>query len=204
MPMKNSLTKTVAAVRNLKNLAAESRRLSEKITEPLTPAQLSRELRFSGGQFLPQRRAIIGLSLVAIAAMGVVAFYQTGIIRHLPQPPIPGLDSDKVDAAPEAYERLAAPDATLAVGSYAATLVLAAMGSKQRARHQPWLPLALAGKVGFDLAQIIRMVRVQWGKYRALCFWALISGAATVASFPLVFREARAAVREIGNPGEPG
>ncbi len=35
-------------------------------------------------------------------------------------------------------------DAFIGLGSYAATMGLAAMGAKDRAKTQPWIPLALA------------------------------------------------------------
>ena len=43
--------------------------------------------------------------LAAAGSMGLIALYQMGIIRHLPEPPFPMLDADKVDASSEAYER---------------------------------------------------------------------------------------------------
>ena len=105
--------------------------------------------------------------------MGLISLYQMGVLRHLPHPPVKGLDSDKVDGSPEAYRRLATPDAALGTASYAATLVLAAMGGKARARNHLWVPLALAAKVGFDVAQAVRMLVVQWTHFRSFCFWCL-------------------------------
>ena len=65
------------------------------------PKELSQQLRRGTGGFLGRRRQIVGLSL-GMVPMGVVALYQMGIIEHVPEPPLPGLDGDKVDAAPEA------------------------------------------------------------------------------------------------------
>ncbi len=53
-------------------------------------------------------------------------------------------DADKVDASEEAYSHLQMGDAFIGLGSYAATMGLAAMGAKDRAKAQPWIPLALA------------------------------------------------------------
>ncbi len=36
-----------------------------------------------------------------------------GIIEHLPEPPLPYFDADKVDAAAEAYAKLSTPDAVI-------------------------------------------------------------------------------------------
>ncbi|HWH70532.1 MAG TPA: vitamin K epoxide reductase family protein, partial [Candidatus Sulfotelmatobacter sp.] len=182
--------------------APHSRRTG--LSQAVSAAELSHQLRCESGAFLAQRRGILVLSLLATGAMGLIALYQMGVIKHLPEPPLPRLDADTIDASPEAYERLSTPDATLGAASYATTMVLAAMGSKDRARRQPWIPLALAGKVTFDVLQALRMTRVQWTKYRAFCFWCLVSAAATFASAPLVFGETREALRRLAKGAEKG
>lgn len=55
----------------------------------MTPEQLSRELRLGSGRFLQQRRKVLGLSLVAAGAMIPISLYQMGVIKHLPEPPLP-------------------------------------------------------------------------------------------------------------------
>ena len=159
--------------------------------------ELSRQLRLGTGGYLTQRRAIVALSLVAIGAMSLISLYQMGVIKHVPEPRVPKLDSDRVDASAEAYQRLSIPDAVLGVGSSAATMGLAEMGGKDRAREQPWIPLVMASKVMFDLAQSLRMVRIQWAKYRAFCFWCLLSAAATLTTAVLALGETREAGREM-------
>ncbi len=161
------------------------------------PAELSRELRGEGGGFLAQRRAVAGLSLFAIGTMGVIALYQLGLIKHLPEPRLPKLNADRVDASPEAYKRFSTPDAVLGLGSYAVTLGLTAMGGSDRHRRRPWLPLALAGKALFDTGQMLRMMRAQWTREGAFCFWSLLTAAATFATAGCVVGEARAAARQL-------
>lgn len=157
----------------------------------MNPAQLSRALRHSNDPFLARRRRVIGLSLISIASMSVITLYQTGIIKHLPEPP--GFDADKVDASEEAYALFATPDAALGLVSYAATLALAAMGGPDRAWKQPWIPLALATKALLDAAQAGRLTVDQWTKHRAFCSYCLVAAGATFAALPLVIPEARAA-----------
>lgn len=159
--------------------------------------ELSRQLRLGVGGFLPQRRAVVALSLLAMGAMGLISLFQVGLIRHLPEPPLNGLDADKVDASAQAYTRFATPDAVLGLGSYAATTALAAMGGRNRAHLRPWIPLALGGKIAFDLAQALRMVRQQWTTQKAFCFWCLISAAATFTTAALGFSEAREAAQTV-------
>ena len=107
------------------------------------------------------------------------------------------LDADKVDASPEAYSRFSTPDAILAIGNYAMTAGLAAMGAQDRASSKPWIPLALAGKVGFDTYQAIRLFRDQLTKQKAFCSWCLLAAATTVATIPLVIPETIAAIRSL-------
>jgi hypothetical protein len=103
----------------------------------MTPKQLSRQLREDGDHSLARRRGIVACGLAAAGAMGVIALYQIGIIKHLPEPPLPGFDADKVDASEEAYSYFQTPDAFIGLGSYAATMGLAAMGAKNRAETKP-------------------------------------------------------------------
>lgn len=151
----------------------------------------SEALRRGAGDYLQQRRDIVGLSLIASAAMGLITLYQMGIIRHLPEPPLRRLDADEIDAAPEAYALLRTPDAALGLASYAATTVLGAMGGRGRAETQPWLPLVLAAKVALDALVAGKLTVDQWTKHRAFCLWCLVAAAATFASIPQVLPEAR-------------
>jgi hypothetical protein len=134
---------------------------------------------------------------VAVGSMGLIVLYQMGTIEHLPEPQIPGLDADKVDASPEASTRLAMPDGIVGLGSYAVTMGLAAMGGRERARDPPWIPLALAAKVAFDAYQAGKLTVNQATKRKAFCFWCLLSTAATFATVPLVVPEVRIALRHL-------
>lgn len=161
----------------------------------MNPTVLSHELRCETGGSLVQRRAIVGLSLVAAGSMGIIALYQMGILKHLPEPPLPKLDADKVDASEEAYAHLQTPDAVLGFGSYATTMALAAAGGKHRANEQPWLPVALAAKALVDAFQAAKLTRDQAVKHNAYCFWCLLAAAATFATVPFAISEARLALR---------
>lgn len=163
----------------------------------MIPAELSRELRQDSGEFLDERRGIVVASLAAIGCMGLIALYQIGVIKHLPEPRLPGLDADKVDASDEAYSHLQIGDAFIGLGSYAATMGLAAMGPKNRAKTQPWIPLALAAKTTIDAAQAAKLTYDQYAKHRAACMWCLIAAAATFVSAALAVPEARVAAHEL-------
>lgn len=168
----------------------------------MKPWQLSEELRHGAGEDLRRRRGLVGLALLGCGAMGVVALYQTGIIRHVPEPKLPWLDADRVDASDEAYSHASTPDGLLGLRNYGTTAVLAAMGGADRASRRPWIPLALAAKVLFDAAVAAKLSWDQWSKHRAFCSWCLLSGAAAVAMLPLAFPEAREALRVVARRSE--
>jgi uncharacterized membrane protein len=163
----------------------------------MDPAMLSDVLRNGDSLFLANRRGIVGLALVSSFAMAIVALFQMGMIRHVPEPTLPWLDADRVDAAPEAYGRmfLPVPDALLGLLSYAITAVLAGIGGADRAGKMPWVPLLLMLKVSFDAVQAGRLTWEQWAVHRAFCSWCVLAASATVITVPLAWPEAWAAFK---------
>jgi uncharacterized membrane protein len=163
----------------------------------MDPEHLSRAVREASDSSMRLRRGIIGLSLAAAGSMGLIALYQSGVIRHIPEPPLPALNADKVDASAEAFERFAVGDGFLGFVSYGVTMTLAAMGPPDRATRQPWIPLVLAAKVAFDVATASKLTVDQWTKHKAFCFWCLIAATATFATAPLVVDETRRALAAV-------
>lgn len=163
----------------------------------MKPEQLSKELRQHAGEFLSQRRAIVGLELLSMASLGLIAAWQIGAIKKLPHPRAPRFDAPKVNGSAEAYSYWGIPDAFVGLASYAVTAGLAAAGPPQRWRDRPWMPLALAAKLVIDGAQASRLTYHSWTRYRAFSPWSLIAAAATLAALPLAIPEARAALRRV-------
>jgi uncharacterized membrane protein len=164
-----------------------------------TPAaeRVSDDLRRGNGDHLARRRRQTALVLGATAAMGVITMYQTGILRRLPDPPLAGVDSDKVDASGEAYVMLHTPDATLSIANYGVTLALIGMGGANRWREQPVIPLLAAAKLMSDAGGAAWLTVEQITKHKALCAYCLAAAAASVAAIPQALPEARAAWREV-------
>jgi len=128
-----------------------SNELTETLTGGLEPQQLRRELQEKQTKNLNRRRAIIGLSLLGMGAMTMVSLFQTGVIKHLPDPPIDSFDSDKVNSSDTAYA-LGVPDGTLSLASLAANIPIAAFGGANRAAEQPVVPILAAGKAIIEAA----------------------------------------------------
>lgn len=104
------------------------------------PSQLRTELQKSNAPEMILRRAVIGTSIVGIAAMAATTLYQSGLVKHLPDPPEQDFDSDRVNASEEAYS-YGTPDSPLSIISHAVNIALATAGGKKRAQKAPWLAI---------------------------------------------------------------
>jgi hypothetical protein len=164
----------------------------------ISPAQLSRQLREGDSPDLNRRRWIIGLSLVTVAAGQIVSLYQTGIIKHLPDPPLDVFDSDKVDASDYAYKRLQSPDAPAMIMIGGLTTALAAAGPINRAETLPAVPLAMAAKTLIDVVTNIKLGIEEWQANKKLCFYCQLSTVAALATAVLALPEALKAAKNLG------
>jgi uncharacterized membrane protein len=170
----------------------------------MNPRQLSHELREEVTPDLTKRRWIVGLSLVGAAMGAAVALYQTGIITKLPDPPLPYIDSDRVDASDYAYSRLDSPDAPMMLINYGVTALLASIGGKNRFKDKPLVPIALAVKTLFDSALALELGREEWKEQKAFCAYCQVATLASLASVTLAAPEAVKAARNLfGNNREP-
>lgn len=167
----------------------------------MTPRQLSLQLRKGSGGHLQERRGIVALALTSAGCMGLIALYQMGVVRRLPDLPFRWFNADKVDASEEAYSHLQMGDAFIGLGSYAATAALAAASGKNRHRERPWISLALAAKTAADAGSAAKLTYDQWAKHRSFCIWCLIAAGATFAAAGLAFPEAREAARQMRERG---
>ena len=156
-----------------------------------TPGELSRYLRTGTDPAMRRRRWIVGLSLVGAAMGKVVTAYQTGIVRHLPDPPGP-FDADRVDASDYAFRRAQSPDGPMMVLTYALTAWLAAAGGPDR---RPALPVLLALKTVGDLGVDLQLAREEWRENRALCSYCQLATVASAVSVALAVPDAVRALR---------
>jgi hypothetical protein len=163
----------------------------------MQPETLSRQLRTAHTPDLSRRRRIIGLSMVGAAAGAIVTLYQTGIVKHLPDPPLSIFDSDKVDASTYAYKRGNAPDAPAMLVTYGLTAWLASAGGKDRAQRHPWLPVALAAKTIFDAGSALKLAQEEWSTNQKLCAYCQAATVASVASVALALPEAAKGLRRL-------
>src|SRR4051812_44877028 len=102
--------------------AIRSAWISQRDREPRTRRSLRR------------RRWILSFAALGAVDSIVVALRQTGIVRHLPDPPGGIFQSDRVTTSRPAYV-LGAPDATLGAAGFSGLMVLAsAFGTRETGR----------------------------------------------------------------------
>lgn len=163
----------------------------------MEPRQLSEELRKGQNPHLTRRRLIVGLSMVGATMAEAVSLYQVGVIEHLPDPPIPGIDSSRVDASDYAYRYLDTPDGFMMLTNYSITALLAAAGGKDRAIQNPFLPISLLFKTLIDSAFALLLAREEWRENKAFCAYCQVATVCSIASFAIAIPEALAAMRHL-------
>lgn len=158
----------------------------------VAPEALKESIRGDGRREMTFRRAIIGVSLVGIAAMSVVSLLQAGIVRHLPDPKTrkPHFDTDRVNTSREAYS-YGMPDAPLTIAAHATSLAIAAAGPADRYEHRPWLPvlssaLALPQAVIAAKYLFYQMPKVD----KAWCPWCVVDALVHFTTLGLTIPEA--------------
>lgn len=137
------------------------------------------------------RRWIIGLSTVGAANMTLGTLRQTGVIRHLPDPPLPGFDSNKVITSPQAFA-LGIPDAPVALSGLLANIPLALAGGRDRDERRPWLPVCIAAKAVVEVAVAGWYLVQMRTKLHAWCAYCLLGASVSALVAVLALREADA------------
>lgn len=156
---------------------------------------LRRELQEGKNENLTLRRGIIALSLLGMGAMAAVSLFQTGLVKHLPDPPLPDFDSDKVNSSDTAYA-LGVPDGTLSLASLAANIPLAAFGGADRTEKFSVVPLAAAAKATVEAAVAGWYFYQMPTKEKRWCAYCIIGAAANFGIAVLASKEARNALNK--------
>jgi uncharacterized membrane protein len=161
------------------------------------PDDLRHDLRDTNDPEILLRRALVGASMIGLATMAVVTLFQTGAIKHLPDPPLQGFDSDKVNASNTAFG-WGMPDAPLSIISHAVNIALATMGTAERARMQPWVPLAAAGAAAPSAVVSAKYLFYQMPvEERGWCPYCIVDALAHIAAFGFTLWEAGKAVTHL-------
>lgn len=151
---------------------------------------LRRELQQGNNENLKLRRGIIALSLLGMGAMTAVSLFQTGIVKHLPDPPLPDFDSDKVNSSDTAYA-LGVPDGTLSLASLAANIPLAAAGGADRTEKLPLVPIAAAAKASVEAVVAGWYFYQMPAKEKKWCAYCIVGAATNLGIAALSLLEAK-------------
>jgi uncharacterized membrane protein len=165
----------------------------------MNPQQVREDLQEGDTPDLRRRRAVIGLSLVGMASMAAVSLLQTGMVKHLPDPPLGSFNSDKVNSSDTAY-RFGVPDGTVSLASLAANIPLAAYGGANRAREQSWAPILAAAKAAVEAVAAAWYFYQMPAKEKAWCGYCILGALANVGIFALTLPEARKAFTALRRP----
>jgi hypothetical protein len=149
------------------------------------------------GKYLKYRRGIIGLTFFSCAALGVVAAYQVGILKSLPQPGARAFSTEKVNGSGQAYSMLRVPDGFLGLVSYAMTACLASMGQPDRWRTSPLVVLGMGFKVLADAGMAGKLTLDEVTKIRAFSIWSVFTSVSTLAVLPMAYPEVKAALGQM-------
>jgi len=160
----------------------------------LTPDELRTHLQESSSADMKRRRAIIGLSLFGMANMALVTLLQTGLLKHLPDPPSDHFDSDKVNSSETAYQ-LGTPDGTLSLAGLAMNLPLAGFGGDSRAERTPYVPLAASVKSGLEAVAAAWYFYQMPSKEKKWCAYCIGGAIANFGIFALTVPEALKAIK---------
>lgn len=137
---------------------------------------------------LRRRRWIAGLCAVGLADFAIIALHQTGVIRHLPDPPGRLFDSDKVTTSAKAFAT-GVPDGILGALLSATTLLLASAAGTRKIearRVSDWL---LAGAALAGAAGALDGLRNTISKQRKACPYCLAGAAINLSVLPLALKE---------------
>jgi len=129
--------------------------------------------------------------MAGMASMVPVTMLQTGMIRHLPDPPLKGFHSDAANSSLIAY-KFGVPDSAISVASFAFNIPIAAFGGADRPRTRPLVPLIAAGKAAIDAAASAWYFN-QMRRGRKWCPYCIVGAISSLAVFLLTMPEALSA-----------
>jgi len=170
--------------------------LMQATSGDMSPEELERSIREDSRPEMRNRRAIVGVSLLGMAAMGIVALLQTGIVKKLPDPPVdtPNFDTEKVNTSKEAFS-YGMPDAPLVLVTHAVNVAIAAAGPADRYRDRQWLPLAALAMALPQAAMAAKYLFYQMPKVdKAWCPYCVVDALTHFTTVALTLPEAAKAL----------
>ena len=148
-------------------------------------AAIREELLNGAGTDLDKRRQILSLSAIGLLDFAVISLYQSGVIKKLPDLPFPIFDSNKVNAASDAYQ-MGVPDGTLGAWAYAANMVLATAGGSDRSGRKPVFDTMLGAVVAANAAGAVYYLYNMVVHQKKICPYCVAGAAINLASAAII------------------
>ena len=140
------------------------------------------ELLHDSDPALRRRRTIATIAAFLAAEFALLGLRQYGVIRRLPDVPLPGFDANAITTARAAYP-FGIPDTALAVIGCGSLIALATAGG--RSGRSRWLDRGLvAGVAAGALGAVVYLA--QMVKLRRVCAYCVTGAAGLLALVPLV------------------
>jgi len=148
-------------------------------------AAIRQELLNSTDEDLQLRRKVVGLSALGLVDFAFISLYQSGVIKRLPELPFKSFDSNKVNAAPDAY-KMGAPDATISAWLYATNMVLATAGGTESSGRKPVHDMLLGGTVAANAGGALYYLYNMVFKQKKVCPYCIAGAAINISSAVIV------------------
>lgn len=148
-------------------------------------AAIRQELLTGNSEELQRRRKIVALSALGIVDFAFISLYQSGTINRMPELPFKAFDSNKVNAAEDAY-MMGAPDATISTLAYAGAMVLSTWGGTEASGRKPVHDVALGAVVGSNAAGAIYYLFNMIFKQQKVCPYCIAGAAINIASAVII------------------
>ena len=148
-------------------------------------AAIRQELLTSRDADLQRRRKIMLLSAIGVADFAFLSLYQAGAINRLPEFPLKAFDSNKVNAAPDAY-RMGVPDAAVSALLYAANLVLSSAGGTETSGRKTVFDAALGITVLANAAGALYYLADMTKKQKKVCPYCIAGAVINLASAAVI------------------
>src|SRR4051812_1887916 len=159
-------------------------------------AAIRQELLTSRDKDLNRRRKVLILSAIGIADFAFISLYQSGAIGRLPELPFKTFDSNKVNAAPDAY-KMGAPDATISTLLYAAGMVLSTWAGTEASGRKPVHDVALGAVIVGNASGAVYYLGKMVFKQERVCPYCLAGAAINIASAAIIAPTVAKAIRKL-------
>jgi uncharacterized membrane protein len=137
---------------------------------------------------LLRRRKVVLISLTGLGNAGIMILHQTGILRRLPDLPLPGLDANAVTSSKKAFE-FSMPDSPLAASLYSLIMVFATYGGNRQLKRARWVDGLLLGSVLVNAAAGIQYFLNMAFKQKKICLYCVTAALINVSMTPFAWKE---------------